>query len=100
MPHVCRLSDITAANHVAPNIITLIIIAPQVLPDVATADLHEDIGQMAKKGVEETVAHNSSYARPFIPRCLNSVYDIFFTSSLVHLTNEILKVNNCLFDIV
>ena len=55
-PPVYRLSDITAANHVAPNVITLIIIAPQVLPDVATADLHEDIGQMAKEGVEETVS--------------------------------------------
>ena len=38
------LSDIAAVNHVAPNVITPIVIAPQVLPDVATADLHEEIG--------------------------------------------------------
>ena len=49
------LNDIAVANHVAPNIITPIIIAPQVAPDVATADLPEEIGRMAEEGVEETV---------------------------------------------
>ena len=53
--HLCRskphplLNDIAAANHVAPNIITPIIIAPQVPPDVATADLPEEIGRMAEE---------------------------------------------------
>ena len=49
------LNDIAAANHVAPSIITPIVIAPQVPPDVPTADLHEEIGRMAEEGVEETV---------------------------------------------
>ena len=44
-----QLNDIAAANHIAPNIITLIIIAPQVPPDVATADLPEEIGRMAEE---------------------------------------------------
>ena len=49
------LTDIAAANQVAPSVIAPIVITPQTAPDVATGDLQEEIGRMAEEGVEETV---------------------------------------------
>ena len=56
------LADIAVASQVAPTVIAPIIITPQTAPDVATADLQEEIGRMAEEGLEETV-------RSVLPHC-------------------------------
>ncbi|KAK2165678.1 hypothetical protein NP493_1355g00011 [Ridgeia piscesae] len=70
-PH-SLLADIAVASQVAPTVIAPIVITPQTAPDVATADLQEEIGRMAEEGLEETVSDEvfSSYKhRNILPGC-------------------------------